>query len=187
MRLALTLLLALAACQSGPAEQEQTTEPVVPTEHRSTQPDRGDLGWVEIRDEHYEADQWRWQYPSWAYAEVEGTEIERDYDLRYESNPFMLHGDFDGDGQTDVAAWVEGRFDPSRIGVVVVHRSGGAHFFGAGGPNWELYPRGEVYQGVGEGPPPTLQGDALLFSKPEASSRLRYWDGVEYAEYHQGD
>jgi hypothetical protein len=122
---------------------------------------------------------------------IEGTEIERNFDLRYASNPFMLQGDFDGDGQTDVAAWVEERRPPGgvfpEIGVVVVHRSGGVHYIATGGPNWEVYPRGIVEQGVGEGSPPTLRGDALLFVKPEATSGLWYWDGSEYKEYHQGD
>jgi hypothetical protein len=154
-------------------------------------PDRGQLGWMEIRDDHYEADQWRWQYPSWAYAEVRDTDLEQEYDLRYSSNPFMLHGDFDGDGLTDVAAWVEQRADSAggypEVGVVVVHRSGGAHYFSAGGPNWEVYPQGEVTQGFEEGPPPALLGDALLFFKPEATSTIYYWDGESYEEYHQGD
>ncbi len=183
MRFALVGLLILAACQ--PERVEPIQAPTIDTPEATTS--RGDLGWTEVRDDHYEADQWRWQYPAWAYAEVEGTELERDNDLRSASNPFMLHGDFDGDGQTDVAAWVEGRSDPSEVGVVVVHRSGGAHYFPAGGPNWEVYPRGEVGQGVGEGAPPTLRGDALLFVKPEAASSLRYWNGSEHVAYHQSD
>lgn len=186
MRLTLVSLLILASCQAERAEPVQAS-PVVAPEADPSSASRGDLGWSEIRDDHYEADQWRWQYPSWAHAEVEGTELERDYDLRFASNPFMLHGDFDGDGQTDVAAWVESRSDPAQIGVVVVHRSRGAHYFPAGGSNWEVYPRGEVGEGVGEGAPPTLRGDALLFVKPEATSSLRYWNGSEYVAYHQGD
>ena len=186
MRLAFVGLLILAACQPERVEPVQAP-PIDTPEATTATASRDDLGWTEIRDDRYEADQWRWQYPSWAYAEVEGTELERGYDLRSTSNPFMLHGDFDGDGQTDVAAWVESRSDPSEVGVVVVHRSGGAHYFPAGGPNWEVYPRGEVGQGVGEGASPTLEGDALLFVKPEATSSLRYWNGSEYVAYHQGD
>lgn len=163
---------------------------VLPAQAQSL-PDRGDLGWMETRDDYYEADQWRWQYPTWAYDQVEGTDLERDFDLRYASNPFMLHGDFDGDGRLDVAAWVEQRTAPHgatpEIGVVVVHRSGGVHYFATGGPNWELYPEGDVARGVGEEQPPVLQGDALLFVKPESASVLWYWDGLTYRRYQQGD
>lgn len=184
MRLALVPFLILSACQAEHAEPGQSAVATAP----ETETARRDfLGWTVIRDDQYEADQWRWQYPSWAYAQVEGTDIERAYDLRSASNPFMLHGDFDGDGQTDVAAWVERRSDPDEVGVVVVHHSGGVHYVPTAGPNWEVYPRGDIGQGVGEGPPPTLRGDALLFVKPEATSVLRYWDGSAYAEYHQGD
>lgn len=149
-------------------------------------PGRGDLGWLEIRDEYYEADQWRWQYPSWAYDQIKGTNFERMYDLRYASNPFLLNGDFDGDGQIDVAVAVEFRHSKRRIGVIIVHRSGGVYFVHGGG-NWELYPKGNVGQGVDEEEPPKLLGDALLFVKPEATGSLTYWNGKEYTKYHQGD
>ena len=151
-------------------------------------PPRGELGWLEIRDPHYAADEWRWQYPTWAYDEVLKAGLDKAYDLRGAANPFLLNGDFDGDGRLDVAAYVESRTNPDEIGVVVVHRAGGAHLFLAGGLNWEVYPRQAVLPGVGEeGAPPILRGDALLFVKPESSSRLYYWDGSAYVGYQQGD
>lgn len=150
-------------------------------------PGRGDLGWMEIRGAHYEADQWRWQYPSWAYAQIEGTAIERDYDLAGDSRLFVIQGDFDGDGRLDAAAQLRRRDAPGEAVVVVVHRAGGVYAFENEWPNWTLYPRGPVHPGVDEGAPPTLRGDALLFVKPEAASALRYWNGRTYAYYHQGD
>ncbi len=142
---------------------------------------------MHIRDNHYTADEWRWQYPHWAYELVQGSPIEQEYDLCQAVNPFLLHGDFDGDGRTDVAVRVRDRqADDWCSGVVVVHRSGTVHYFSAAGL-WEVYRKGEVYQGVVESAPPDLSGDALLFFKPEATSSLHYWNGSEYVEYHQGD
>ena len=149
--------------------------------------DRGDLDWTEIRDAHYQTDQWRWQYPGWAYHQINGTPIDQQYDLSWASNPFLLNGDFDGDGRMDVAAWVKERSAHGSIGVVVVHRAGGVYFFEAGGPNWEVYPEGYVGRGASDEPAPKLVGDALLFVKPESASYLMYWDGTEYARYQQGD
>lgn len=182
MRVAAGALLVLSGCQPT----AESSQPASDADDRIAA-DRADLGWLEIRDDDYAADQWRWQFPSWAYAQIEGTDIEQRYDLWDESHLFKLDGDFDGDGQTDAAAWVVNRTDPSEIGVVVVHRAGGVHYVPAGGPNWEVYPQGVVEQGVLADPPPQLLGDALLFVKPEASSALWFWDGASYVRYQQGD
>lgn len=146
--------------------------------------DRGDLEWREAQSG---TDYWRWQYPRWAYYQIRGSEIDRKYDLSWASNPFLLNGDFDGDGRLDVAAWVKDRSAIGSIGVVVVHRAGGVHFFEAGDLNWQVYPQGYVGRGATDEAPPELVGDALLFEQPESASYLMYWTGTEYARYQQGD
>ena len=52
---------------------------------------------------------------------------------------------------------------------------------------WGLYPKGAVYQGVAEVPPPALIGDAILLGMEEKSSALVYWAGKGNAAYWQGD
>lgn len=175
---AVLVFAVLSSCRSVP-DTDSRTAPLPGATSRT------DLGWTQVRDDHYAEDRWRWQYPSWAHAVVAGGALERDFDLRVASNPFLLHGDFDGDGRTDVAAWVERRDEPSETGVVIVHRAGGAHLVLGGGPNWELYPR-EVARDPGE-TVPTLRGDALLLVKPEATSTLIYWDGAAYVSLPFGD
>jgi hypothetical protein len=53
---------------------------------------------------------------------------------------------------------------------------------------WNVYERGPVSQGVGEAPPPTLRGEAILFGKESASSVLLYLDtDGRVTSYWQGD
>jgi hypothetical protein len=52
---------------------------------------------------------------------------------------------------------------------------------------WQIYPKGPVEKGVGEGNPPVLKGDAILAIKTESANGLIYWTGAAYRWYQQGD
>lgn len=123
----------------------------------------------------------------------------KQYALVAHLNPFYLHGDFNGDGRTDVAVLVKNK-ESGKIGVAILHSGarsaiilGAGRDFGNGGDDfrwmdaWHLYPRAPVEQGAGEGAPPKLKGDALMFVKTESASALIYWNGKRYAWYQQGD
>lgn len=195
--LVLLAVLSFGACEASSdlrTSQEPTAIPDtsdMPTNMappRSPDPKtREGLSWMHLRDDYYLEDHWRWSFPSWAYERIESSDTEAKYDLSDRVNPFLLNGDFDGDGKYDVAVILQNRKDSEELDVMVVHRNGGLHFLRSWSLVWELYPKGKVYQGVGEGPPPKLIGDALLFVKPEAASALYYWDGKEYKRYQQGD
>lgn len=197
-------LVALGAGGPTAAQSVGSYESAVTPDRWSVSADT--LGWLAIPPdadadpevhEAYGERLWRLAYPLWAYEHVRWTEVERDYDLVSEINPFLLYGDFDGDGRVDVAAWVREREHVERapgelpgLAVVVVHAAGGAHVVphqSAILPLWQLYPDREVGQGATEGPPPTLVGHALYFEKEGASSWVCYWDGETYETYWQGD
>jgi hypothetical protein len=114
--------------------------------------------------------------------------------------PVELGGDFDGDDSLDVAVPVVRRADGKR--AVAVCRAGTwLHLLGIEGrmgrhveaayfesiDGWALFARGPVGQGVAEGPPPALLGDAILIGKSDSSSALLYWDGADFNGYWQGD
>lgn len=136
--------------------------------------------------------------PHWA-AITFGKELAKDYALSVRLNPFLLHGDFDGDGNLDVAILVERR-DTGTKGVAVLHAGskhplllGAGHAIGNGGADfswmdaWSVLPKGPVQLGADESPPPRLLGDALLVTKLESASAIVYWDGNAYRWYQQGD
>jgi hypothetical protein len=121
------------------------------------------------------------------------------YQISTHINPFYLHGDFDGDGQTDTALLIKDR-SSGKIGIAILH--GKAHriaVVGAGRPldtagddfswmdAWYVFQRGPVRRGADEKAPPKLRGDALMVSKSESASALVYWNGKSYAWYQQGD
>jgi hypothetical protein len=88
----------------------------------------------------------------------------------------------------------------SKVGIAIVfYKNHHVELLGAGRPKpdgrddfawmdaWQVYDRGPVEQGVGEGKPPTLRGDALLVERTEAASALLWWNGKEFLWYQQGD
>ena len=113
-------------------------------------------------------------------------------------HPHTFEGDLDGDGSWDQVALVE-RADGKR-GLAICRAGTWLHVLGFEGrmghlvpeyfdrmDTWALQPKGPVHQGVGEGAPPVLHGDAILLGKKGASSVLVYWDGEQFAAYWQGD
>ena len=198
------LIASLGAGGPAAAQSAGSYEAAVTPDRWSAPADT--LGWLEIPPdtggdsevhEAYGERLWRLAYPLWAYEHVRWTEVERDYDLVSEVNPFLIYGDFDGDGRVDVAAWVRERTGVERaswespsLAVVVVHAAGGVHVVSHHAtiiPIWSLYTDAEVGQGVTEGPPPALMGHALHFEKEGSSSWIWYWDRGTYREYWQGD
>jgi hypothetical protein len=110
-------------------------------------------------------------------------------------NPFYLRGDFDGDGTADYAVLV---VKGLQKGVVICRGDPPkAAVLGAGSPfqgtkdldfdAWLVYRRMPVEQGVGEGPPPKLTGEAIEIAWEEKASGLIYWNGRRFAWYQQGD
>lgn len=114
--------------------------------------------------------------------------------------PSFLEGDFDGDGRMDFATTVRRltddkrglavcRADESRLDLLGYDGRYGEHL----SPEyfdrfdyWTVH-EGDVGQGVAEGAPPSLAGDAILLGIEGSSSVLVYWDGAQWTSYWQGD
>jgi hypothetical protein len=140
----------------------------------------------------------RYSLPEWTQAQLEAEAFAARYLLDATLNPYLLHGDFDGDGRGDVVLLVRDRAQ-QRMGLAFVHQAGPApHVVGAGhelgnGSDdfgwvdaWSLFPKGPASPGI-EGPAPTLRGDALMIYRTESSSALLFWDGKRYQWHQQGD
>lgn len=113
--------------------------------------------------------------------------------------PSSIGGDFDGDGAHDIAALVR-RSTDGKQALAICRAGTWLNLIGLEGDLghltpayfdrmdwWSLYPIGPVSQGVEEGDPPTLKGDAILLGMEEKSSVLLYWTGQAFHAYWQGD
>ena len=114
----------------------------------------------------------------------------------------FLTPDLDGDGRPDTVAAIA-RLTDGAPGLAICPGAGGpvivAGYAGRIGRHldpvyfgradfWRVYPKGPVYQGGSEGPPPELTGDAILLAKEESSSVLVFLDkGGRVTSYWQGD
>ncbi len=114
--------------------------------------------------------------------------------------PPFLEGDFDGDGRMDFAATVRRQTDNKR-GLAVCRADESTldlvGFDGRYGEHlspeyfdrfdyWTVH-EGAIGQGVAEGAPPSIPGDAILLAIEESSSVLVFWDGAQWSSYWQGD
>lgn len=137
--------------------------------------------------------------PKWAAPVFEGADFRRDYALSVRISPFLLQGDFDGDGRLDVAVLVVHRGSHAN-GIAILHADAKQPIFlGAGRPigdggddfswmdAWSVFSKAPVAQGADGATPPRLRGDALLVEKLESASAIVYWDGEAYRWYPQGD
>lgn len=117
------------------------------------------------------------------------------YNISGRINPFYLRGDFDGDGKPDYVVLIKSK---NQNGVAIC-RSGSqvAVVLGAGiefhkmkdlrFDAWQVYSKSPVEQGVGEGRPPRLLGEAILLTWEDSASALIYWNGRRFGWYQQGD
>jgi len=128
--------------------------------------------------------------------------FDQNYEISAAINPFYLRGDFDGDGKTDYAVWIESK--KSHKSGVAVWLSSRKNFIilGAGTPFrfagstdtdfadldvWRVFGKHAVESGVESGPPPKLIGEAILLGKSESENGLIYWTGKSFRWYQQGD
>jgi hypothetical protein len=140
-----------------------------------------------------------WNTPDWVLELVGKKQFDRTYRFIARLNPYYLRGDFNGDGRPDMAVLIE-RLSDKKQGIAIFHFGESTiRVVGAGralnnGEDefswmdaWQVWPKMPVGQGVEEGPPPKLRGEALYVEKTESASAIIYWNGQKYLWYQQGD
>ncbi len=144
-------------------------------------------------------------------AEDRGLYDREAYPVLRAMNPFFLRGDFNGDGEQDLAFWVQNRKTNQR-GVAIVHSTLEQLFmFGAGKPRpaplaeaaseirvdaWHLVPAGDIEShpytdipevGVVSGQPFTFKRETLEFIHLGKSAFVFYWAKGQYWEFWTAD
>lgn len=130
--------------------------------------------------------------PRWAQRALHEDAGLGRYELFLGLNPFYVSGDFDGDGQLDVAVQVTEE-DSAKRGIIILHREGRAHVIGAGE---DFGNGGDDFSWLWEWhtlspeliPTQPVRGlDVLYIAKPEAAGGLVWWDGERYRWTQWGD
>ena len=137
--------------------------------------------------------------PELVQAAVTNGSLAKGYDVSFDLIPSYLQGDFNGDGNIDVAVLVKQRAT-GKLGIAIVHGGmgkttilGAGTAIGNGGDDfawmdsWQLYAKNRAAHAASETNVLRLRGDALLVSKTEAASALIYWNGKAYVWLQQGD
>ncbi|MFC1559202.1 hypothetical protein ACFL39_01290 [Gemmatimonadota bacterium] len=126
-------------------------------------------------------------------------------------NPFYLRGDFNGDGENDVAVWVRDAASETP-GVLIIHSTlDTIYVYGAGRPRppgnspdytrvwvdaWRVirpgyvedHPFGTIPEiGVTEGKPFTFERETLEFGHLGKSAFVFYWANGQYWEFWTAD
>lgn len=140
-----------------------------------------------------------WNTPAWINEVLAQHKLEARYRFSSKINPFYLRGDFDGDGQSDIAVLIE-QVASKKLGIAVfhfgtkaVHILGAGTPFGNGGDNfawmdlWRIHRHGPESKRTKAGEPGRLSGEVLYVGKSEAASALISWNGRRYQWHQQGD
>lgn len=130
--------------------------------------------------------------PPWAAASLGEREIRDRLDLLMTRNPFVVTGDFDGDGRLDVAVAVRDRASGKR-GILILSRArrpvllGAGTAFGNGGDDFDWLDAWRTDE-LGADRPPAARGRfAIHVEKMDAASAWIYWDGRRYRWHQLGD
>lgn len=135
---------------------------------------------------------------------IDDLTINNEYKIENRLNPLYLEADFNGDGHLDIALPIR-QVDTDKVGFAIMHGvTNDIYIIGAGTeiPNglsdnmsyidiWKVNrertngPGLEENTGTGEKGELILENPSLQIAKSEVGGGLIYWNGREYAYFHQ--
>jgi len=159
--------------------------------------DSNDFNWKDSKVDMYSIEINKLNFPEWVYKVILKEKLNSNYDLSIKINPFLLYGDFNGDGELDIAFWVQKR-DSKNLGIMIMNSNeekiyviGADNKFSEKNStlnlftNWELVSRkSDIYDLRKH---LNIKGDALLIIKLESSSGVIFWEGNKYIWKWLGD
>ena len=135
---------------------------------------------------------------------LNGLKIKDQFVLDNRMNPLYLEADFNGDGDFDIAIPIR-NIDSHKVGFAIIHgKTNEIHIIAAGKKVknalsddmnyidiWKIN-RNEIYEagleentGTGTKGELILKNPSLQIEKSELGGGLIYWNGMEYAYFHQ--
>lgn len=139
--------------------------------------------------------------PKWVRNEFSSQQLDRKYAIIYQLYPYVLRGDFNGDGRRDAAIQIQDR-SSGKTGIAIFHARKAQALFspvvilGASTPMsnlsnnfewvniWNLQKRGKLSTEEWGKSLPILNGDAIYLAKRDSISGLILWNGKNYS-WHQ--
>jgi hypothetical protein len=142
----------------------------------------------------------RMNLPAWACVKADALHLQDTYSVRTILNPFFLTGDFNCDGNQDVALWVE-HLKSHKVGIIIIHGGNAAHVVIGAGVDWDkrgqdyswtdiwrIEPKGTAFQSAYEGDRRVVtKGEAIILTKSESAAFAVYWSGTKYRSYQLSD
>lgn len=138
------------------------------------------------------------QLPAWATQQLDSLAKREAIEVSARMNPFVLRGDFDGDGKGDLAVLVKNK-DSKKEGIAFLFRQktaplivGAGHALSSGGDDfawlevWQVEDKGSLQHSYHE-KSLKLKTDGIVVAKEGAASALIYIKGGKAFWQQQGD
>jgi hypothetical protein len=138
------------------------------------------------------------QLPAWATQQLDSLAKREAIEVSARMNPFVLRGDFDGDGKGDLAVLVKNK-DSKKEGIVFLFRQktaplvvGAGHALSSGGDDfawlevWQVEDKGSLQHSYHE-KSLRLKTDGIVVAKEGSASALIYIKGGKAFWQQQGD
>ncbi|HEU4814796.1 hypothetical protein [Janthinobacterium sp.] len=138
------------------------------------------------------------QLPVWATQQLDSLAKREAIEVSARVNPFVLHGDFDGDGKGDLAILIKNK-DSKKEGIVFLFRQktapvivGAGHVLSNGGDDfawlevWQVEDKGSLQRSYHE-KSLRLKTDGIVVAKEGSASALIYIKGGKAVWQQQGD
>lgn len=133
--------------------------------------------------------------PNWVKPVLERSEMAQKHQILTDFNPFYFEADFTGDGQVDIAFFVENKIDHSKGIMIVNNGKNLAYVVGCGTSTdmgtsldwtkrWFIY-RNRYVMNDGNKKKITLKLPAIQLIRNDTDSLVIYWNGKKYKTFVQ--
>lgn len=133
--------------------------------------------------------------PNWVKPVLERSEMAQKHQILTDFNPFYFEADFTGDGQVDIAFFVENKIDHSRGVMIVNNIKNLVYVVGCGTATdmgtslnwtkrWFIY-RNRYIMNDANKKKITLKLPAIQLIRSDTDSMVIYWNGKKYKTFVQ--
>lgn len=133
--------------------------------------------------------------PAWVKPVLEKSEMALKHQILTDFNPFYFEADFTGDGQVDIAFFVENKIDKTKGVMIINNVKNLVYVIGCGTATdmgvslswtkrWFIY-RNRYIMNDGNKKKITLKTPAIQLIRSDTNSLVIYWNGKKYKTFIQ--